>query len=610
MSKLGQFVENIWPDTQAVFRRFPLAILMVAIFTTAILDMSWWKMFDDRTLQGVVGGTILAAYLSVILTLIGEGRGRPVSIIVKAVVCALALLAGYFFRQIEYMPQLAIGAAILFLGSAPFWRQKRDDVAVWDFTHKIWTAVIFTVAGSVIYLLGLLAIMAALKSLFGVNIDNLLSDFLLPIGLGFLAPVCWMSMLPAHDEDDGDSLRNPGFISKAVGFLGTWILAPLTLIYAAILIAYGIKIVLDGALPNGEVAQLVTPFLIIGALTWLILDPPFIQEKRLARWFHKLWFPLTIPAALLLAVAVFERISQYGFTVERYLLVLAAVWALGIALWFVFRPKEKRDIRIIPGFAALLLALASIGPWGADQFSAINQQARLTKSLSANDMLDSAGKLKPVSEIIINDTKAAQKAKGALRYLVRNKKANRIQSFFQKDDEYKLEDGFDKQSWWDDAKLQKRFQLHDVKTPTRFGHSYDHYSYYNNQQTIEISGFDTLMMGQHVNLTPSHQRERRISIGEYDILNVGGQMDVVFEDQILEEFNAFEWLNGSTVLADKRLDLDPRRVLYSKGDTGIVIQITNANVNKGGENGEDANAGMHFMILGKGVDIEPVTPTP
>jgi len=610
MSKFSQFIENIWPDTQAVFRRFPLAILMVAIFTTAILDMSWWKVFDDRTLQGVVGGTILAAYLSVILTLIGEGRGRSVSILIKAIVCVLALLAGYFFRQIEYMPQLAIGAAILFLGSAPFWRQKRDDVAVWDFTHKIWTAVIFTVAGSVIYLLGLLAIMAALKSLFGVDIEKLLSDFLLPIGLGFLAPVCWMSMLPAHDEEDGDSLRNPGFISKAVGFLGTWILAPLTLIYAAILIAYGIKILLAGALPNGEVAQLVTPFLIIGTLTWLILDPPFIQEKRLARWYHKFWFPLTIPAALLLAVAVFERIGQYGFTIERYLLVLASVWALGIALWFVFRPKEKRDIRIIPGFAVLLLALASIGPWGADQFSAINQQARLTKGLSANNMLDDAGKLKPLANIIISDTKAAQKAKGALQYLVRNKKANRIQSFFQKDDEFKLEDGFEKRRWWDDAELQKRFKLHDIKTPTRYGVSYHNYSYYNNRQKIDISGYELMVMGQHVNLNPSQERERKFSVGVYDILAKDGKMNVVFKQRVLDEFDAFSWLNSLPVLEDNKLDLEPRRVLYSSDDTEIAIQISNANVNKGGSNGEDSNAGLHFMILTKGADIEPTKPTP
>jgi hypothetical protein len=610
MNRLSQFVENIWPDTQAVFRRFPLAIFMVALFTLSILDLSWWKIFSDEILQGIVGGTILAAYLAVNLTLIGEGHGKHASNIIKAIVCVTALIACYFFREIEFLPQLAIGAAILFLGSAPFWRQPRNDVGVWDFTHKVWTAVIFTVAGAVIYLLGLLAIMAALKSLFGVNIDDLLQKILLPIGLGFLAPACWLSMLPAHDDDEGDSLRNPGFISKAVGFLGTWILAPLTLIYAIILIAYGIKIALAGALPNGEVAELVTPFLIIGTLTWLILDPPFIQEKRLARWYHKVWFPLTIPAALLLAVAVFQRINQYGFTVERYLLVLASVWALGIALWFTFRPKEKRDIRIIPGFAALLLAVASIGPWGADQFSSINQKSRLTQALNVNNMLDENGYLKPEADLVIVDKDAAQKAKGSLRYLVRQQKRNRIKSFFAKDDTFELEDDSGSRKWLDDRELLKRFKLQDVKIPNRYGGSYDQYNYYDNAKTFDISGFEKMVTGQHVNFSPNGTYETKMSIGSYGIVSQGGFIRVKYNEQIMSEFEAFEWLNTRGTLADNKLDLDPRQVLYSSTNTEIAIHVTNANVNKGGENRQNASAGMQFMILGKGVELEPAKPNP
>ena len=610
MGKISELVENIWPDTQAVFRRFPLAILMVALFTLCILDLSWWKLFSDKMLQGIGGGSVLAAYLAVILTLVGEGRGKPVSNIIKAVVCVTALVVSYFFREIEFLPQLAIGAAILFLGSAPFWRQPRNDVGVWDFTHKIWTAVIFTVAGSVIYLLGLLAIMAALKSLFGVSIDDLLSDFLLPIGLGFLAPVCWLSMLPAHDEDEGDSLRNPGFISKAVGFLGTWILAPLTLIFAIVLIAYGIKIVLAGALPNGEVAQLVTPFLIIGTLTWLVLDPPFIQEKRLARWYHKVWFPLTIPAALLLAVAVFQRISQYGVTVERYLLVLAAVWALGIALWFTFARKDKRDIRIIPGFAALLLAIASIGPWGAEQFSSFSQKSRLTTALEANNMLDDNGHIKPVADIVISNDEAAQKAKGAMLYLKRKEKRGPFMSYFADSEISELKKNTGSKNWLNNTNIEERFKLQNVKVQTWYGQSYNQYNYYDNQQVFEIAGYETMVTGQHGGLNPGREHERKTSVGAYDLVTKGGLIKIMWDEKVLSEFDAFEWLNTSQTLADNKLDLDPRKILYTNANTEIAIHVTNAHINKSDESGENANASINFMILGKGIEFEPATPTP
>ncbi|MBL4871289.1 MAG: DUF4153 domain-containing protein, partial [Robiginitomaculum sp.] len=297
MSKMSKILENFIPDAQDVIRRFPLAALMVAIFAVLVLlKANNHDIFNDEMMMRLVGGAVLAAYLSVILTLVGEGRWKPVPILVKTIMVGLALVSAYFFRQLAFITPMAIGAAILWLGSAAFWKQKRNDVAVWDFTHKIWSAVIFTVAGSVIYLIGVFAISAALKSLFNVNIRDFVQDWMFPIGFAFLAPMAWMSMIPRHDEDDSDSLRNPGFISRAVGFLGTWILAPLTLVYALILLAYMVKILMTQSVPNGEIAQLVTPFLIIGTLTWLILDPPFIQAKRLARWFHKFWFPLMIPA--------------------------------------------------------------------------------------------------------------------------------------------------------------------------------------------------------------------------------------------------------------------------------------------------------------------------
>ena len=350
-------------------------------------------------------------------------------------------------------------------------------------------------------MIGIFSISAALKSLFGLSIRDLVEDWLMPIGLGFLAPMAWMSMVPRPGEDDdSDSLRNPGFISRAVGFLGTWILAPLTLVYALILLAYVVKIVLSRSLPNGEIAQLVTPFLIIGTLTWLILDPPFIQEKRLARWFSKIWFPLMIPVAVLLAVAVFIRIGEYGWTIERYLLVLASVWALGTALWFTFRGEARRDIRIIPGFAAALLAIGSIGPWGADGFSAISQNARLEKALAANDMLGADGYLKPAADIKLDNEEMSQTANGALGYLIKHKKRGHIARYINSTENFKFTEGEDSEGSLDYTAIQKRFKLNNVDMPSRYGPKGNSVNYHNADTTFSVKGYDTLSVRQYQNL--------------------------------------------------------------------------------------------------------------
>jgi Domain of unknown function (DUF4153) len=604
MGKLQNWFESLIPDTQAVFRRFPMAIALVAAFTTVLLIETSFGGLSDEMMMRLIGGLILAAYVSVIMVLYGEGRGKLVPIIVKAAAVLFCLLVGYFFRKMSFIPPIAIGGSILFLGNAPFWRPKfwqdgRNDVAVWDFTHKLWTAVLFTVAGSMIYVVGIFAITAALKTLFGFNIQNLVEDLMLPFGLGFLAPMAWMSMLPRHDDKDGDSLRNPGFISKAVGFLGTWILAPLTLVYATILLAYGLKILLTQSVPNGQIAELVTPFLIIGTLTWLILDPPFIQQKRLARWYAKLWFPLTIPATLLLGYAVFARIGQYGWTVERYLLVLASVWALGIALWFTFRGEAKRDIRNIPGFAALLLALASIGPWGADGVSASSQSGRLKSSLITNQMLDEEGYLKPASEIVIGDDVAALRAKGALGYLIKNRKADQIRKFITSGETIELLEGDKSQNRLNSSVVYKRFGLNKVSNQRKY-ESQQFYEYQDFSAPIAVAGYDYISTPQDF----SKYGENFTNKTSYWFGDIGvssQNQGIIISKRGGEElgrFQIWDWLKGHST-KDGIIEMEPLLTVFDQNGLKVTLFITQASYTD-----DSYSAYIQYNILIKGVDVD------
>lgn len=609
MRKLSNVLQNFIPDAQGVIRRFPLATLMITCFAVLVtIEANDHNFFSDETLMRLVGGTVLAAYLSVILTLVGEGRGKPIPVITKALIVGAALLVSYFFRELAFITPMAIGAAILWLGSAPLWQQKRDDVAVWDFTHKIWTGVIFTIAGSIIYLIGAFAISAALKSLFGVNINNFVEDWMLPIGLAFLAPMAWMSMIPKTDEDDSDSLRNPGFISRAVGFLGTWILAPLTLVVALILAAYMGKIIIQQSVPNGEIAGLVTPFLIIGTLTWLILDPPFIQEKRLARWFHKFWFPLMIPAALLLAFAVFVRISNYGWTIERYLLVLASIWGLGIAIWFSVKGAERRDIRIIPGFAALLLAIGSIGPWGADGVSAISQNARLVQALNANNMLDAEGHIKPKGEYKLEDKKSAVQARSALDYLLGAKKDKRINKLLATPIDLKMKKG---ESKWDREKtLRKKFGLENVKVPNRYNNTdldYDESTgnferkYEKERDFIFVADYDYISDVKWINFENKRDFGQSYSIGKYVLKNVRNDLVITENGVEITRFEIVKWFENQPVDEMGAMLFDPHLVLYSKGDETIAIQIFNTTLLF--QESKVSSANLRGYLLFKGIEI-------
>jgi len=365
------------PDLSAVIARFPVAVIAMAIFTLIIMVMDRAEV--NESLGRLLLGLIIAAYLAVIITLAREGRKLSNLFFVQIGLVVLMAVLFWFSKELRLTLPMAVGTVLVLLGNAVRMKRSRDDLHVWDFTHKLWTGAGFAILGSIIFTIGTFAIQQALKSLFGLNINDLTERIILPIGLGFLAPLYWLSTVPQVDEPYDELIDNPGFVSKAVAFLGTWLLSPLTLIYALILLAYAVKILLAGALPKGEIAQLTTPFLLIGTLTWLVLEPPFIQDKALAKLFRKFWFPVSIPAAIMLAIAVFVRIREYGFTQERIALALIVIWSFGLGLWYVLGPKDKRDIRIIPGGAAALLLIGTVGSaW----LSMGSQYSRLDKSLS------------------------------------------------------------------------------------------------------------------------------------------------------------------------------------------------------------------------------------
>ena len=458
------------PDISAVTARFPIAVLLMAIFTLIVMfvTLSYWNEKLGRVLTGIV----IAAYTCVCISLASEANGRTKSYILQGVVATAILALAWFSESLRLNLVMAVGAVVLILGNMVIWRGPRDDLHVWDFTHKLWTGAIFAIFGSIIFFLGVIAIQFALKSLFGLRVNDLTEHLILPIGLGFLAPLYWMSTLPAVDEPYEELYAAPGFVSKAVAFLGTWLLAPLTLIYAAIILAYGVKILAAGSLPKGEIGQLVTPFLIVGTLTWLLLEPPFIKTKALAKIFRKLWFPISIPAALLLALAVSARISAYGLTPERIALIFAVLWALALGLWFSFGPKAKRDIRLIPAGASVLLVLCA---FGASAVSTFNQARRLDAYLAkAGITAHMTGEVK--------DKEAAQRAKGAIEYLNQHNGAKALKNSLAKV-------GYDKP-----VKLGNVYSslgLTNIKTPSRYHDRFQREtSYYSNDLPIDISGYD------------------------------------------------------------------------------------------------------------------------
>lgn len=573
-------------EISTVFARFPIPVGIMGVFTLIMIFFDSYGAF-----RGNIGllclGLIAAAYACVNIVLAREAHGKNSLIGLQVGLSLVLAVLAWYSENLRILVPFIVGAGILILGNMVRQGKTRDDLHTWDFTHKIWTGAIFATAGSIIYLLGILAIMAALKSLFGINIKDLMERLLLPIGLGFLAPLYWLSTIPPVDEDASELYENPSFISKAVAFLGTWLLSPLTLIYALILLTYGLKIVLTGELPKGEIAGLTTPFLIIGTGTWLILDPPFVRGKPLAKLFRKCWFFLSVPAALLLAVAVGVRIGTYGLTWERIALLMCVVWALGLGLWFTFGPKAKRDIRVIPGFAAVLMLVTA---FAAQPLSFQNQKGRAIDGLKGAGIMTASGLIKPKDEIVIADEDAARKAKGALQYLERNDGWDAIEAMFEGAEDVPSDVGKFKSRVFD------RLALSEVTLNSKRANRY--YNYNNENMLIDVEGFETLSGPYTLNSRqPNYGGGNQTDAGFSFEKNVE---DVTFfhDDVEIASYDVFGWVKSQPVSDYNILIEDPYIDVLDQDGRRLKIIVTYANYNKGLDGNGSVTIGFDLLSAG------------
>jgi len=375
------------PDIDLVVRRFPLPIVLLALGAVAFVASvnTWVNPADEFTLR-VVLGLWTAAVVATAGVLFAESRpddrwGR----IAMAYGLPLVVLALFQWRDTRwFIPYFLPAIALLWLslaGSvAP--RQARGAVGdrYWWLNQRAAASALVAGAAFAIVALGALAMERSLAILFGAELDALFYRYVLPVAGAFLTPVYWLATLPRLDAMPPDALERPDFLVRAVGFLGQFLLTPLLLAYGAILLAYTAQIVVLGTLPQGTIGWMVLGFTVTGAANWLLLYPAFMAERRLVRWFRRLWFWLTLVPLGLYGLAVWVRIDAYGLTPERMLLVMGGIWAGLLTLVFLVR---RGDIRLIAGLAAAVLLVFSIGPWNAQNLPRWHQLERLRGALDA-----------------------------------------------------------------------------------------------------------------------------------------------------------------------------------------------------------------------------------
>jgi len=380
--------------------RFPLAfgcalafsvILILGIHDLSLLD-------DDRVLARILWFCVIAFFLFLAAQLLGEARGWP-----RAPTLLLSLVAGGLLAwrvataDIESFWSSGVNlflapACLLAVMAAPFTKASPDDDALWHFNRLAWFSCSFGLLAGVVLGGGLSGAFWALDALFDAHVPGELYGDVWTLSLALLAPWLALAGIPRAFAAPAASAEAP-LVPRPLAFLACYILIPLAIGYFAILYAFMVKIAVLWDLPRGEVATLIMGYAAFGVAAHLIAYPLSRSGPWHVRTFHRWFYPALIAPAGLLALAIGVRVAAYGVTEDRYLVMAFAAWLLLLAPFMTLRPKT--GLRVAPLSLAVLLALGSFGPWGAEDVSRHSQMARLEALLSANGILKD-GRIAPV----------------------------------------------------------------------------------------------------------------------------------------------------------------------------------------------------------------------
>jgi hypothetical protein len=205
-----------------------------------------------------------------------------------------------------------------------------------------------------------------------------------------------------------------------------YILAPIVVVYLVILTMYLGKVLITQEWPSGWIGWLVSSVAAAGIFSLLLVYP--IAERAENRWvktYGRGFYVVLLPSIVMLWLAIWKRIDQYGVTERRYFLAVLSIWLAAVAVYYVVR--RSRDIRIIPWSLCLVGVVTFLGPWGAYAVSEASQVNRLRTILERNEIYRGGDIAATDSEPTFEDRREVSEI---LRYLVATHGTSQISPWF------------------------------------------------------------------------------------------------------------------------------------------------------------------------------------
>ena len=385
-------IQQVVNDSSRTLRRFPFVVVDAGIGTfSALILVDHEGPPQPTILFNILFAAILGIPLFITIALTAEKRKWKLSTSAAAHIIGLLALAAYAWSippdladapSIHLLRLLMIAVALHFFVAVAPYAGTGETNGFWHYNKALLLRILTAALYSAVLFAGLAVALVALDRLFGIDIPGKRYGELWILIGGVFATWFFLGGIP----EQLDSLETSTEYPKGIKIFGQYILLPLVLVYLVILYAYMAKILIAWDWPQGWVSRLILGFATAGMLMHLLFYPirdhvENVWIKSASRWFYLAMIPLTI----MLLLAVWRRVSEYGVTEGRYIAVATGFWLAAIVLYFIF--SKGKNIKAIPGSLGIVSLLICFGPWGAFHVSESSQVARLKELLTKSSIL-------------------------------------------------------------------------------------------------------------------------------------------------------------------------------------------------------------------------------
>lgn len=387
MSKLPS-LKSVISATQKTISRFPLEILTAICGTVFAIIWEQKKYGEPQEfyMKAVMSCSLcLVLFLSLSLYFQVSKKNNLLRFLSSLILGSLLVAFVFSFKKritdVEIQQFIVLNIALhLLVSFAGFLPKKYNQEEFWEFNKQLFLRILTSGLYSIVFYCGLALAILAIEKLFNFDFYNHIYAHVFIFIAGVFNTLFFLNGVPGIDKESTLDLSYPKGLKNFTQF----VLLPLISLYLVILICYEAKILITLSLPVGWVSYLVLVFAIFGILSFLLIHPIANENSNLwMKNFNRWFYFLLVPLLVLLFWAILYRINIYGFTHERYYVLLLSVWLSVVVICFLIQKHPK--IKFIPISMCLAGFFSIVGPQSADSVSKHSQLSRFESYIQKID---------------------------------------------------------------------------------------------------------------------------------------------------------------------------------------------------------------------------------